>query len=240
MTYLRYTGRAFGYMQYMSGAAAACVHWKSDPSTETESAILHRLLKTERVTILERGEKDSNMSLKVSILSLTLGDQTKNEQVYADLMSQPANTNTNTYTNTNTHTNTNTTDMTSRCTRTWCLSRHGPLSFSAEQLGFRTSMLGWGEKDKFLFSNVGSIKVRITAGDTKTDEYKKMNPLCKVQQKLDSLVRGWVGGMRGNIHLWQISNRYYSSGSLLWHQECLFSVICKDTFNKKMFENICQ
>ena len=27
----------------------------------------------------------------------------------------------------------------------------------------------------------GSAKVRITAGDTKTEEYKKMNPLCKVE-----------------------------------------------------------
>ena len=24
------------------------------------------------------------------------------------------------------------------------------------------------------------VKVRITAGDTKTEEYKRMNPLCKV------------------------------------------------------------
>ena len=28
------------------------------------------------------------------------------------------------------------------------------------------------------------VQVRITAGDTKTEEYKKMNPLCKVCRKL--------------------------------------------------------
>ena len=68
--YLRFTGRTFGYMQtflgrcsafgytqYMSAASAACVHWKSDPSTRTESPIRSLLLTTERHIVLERTPK---------------------------------------------------------------------------------------------------------------------------------------------------------------------------------------
>ena len=60
----------------ISGMSAACVHWKSGPSTETESPEFchpHPLTYNWRADHLG---KDTKMSLKVSILSLRLGDKT--------------------------------------------------------------------------------------------------------------------------------------------------------------------